>query len=45
MVRRWIKKEEDRYRSELFKLYIKQNKSLCEVSKILAIPEATEKNI
>ena len=41
MVRCWTKKEENKYRSELFNLYIKQNKSLCEVSKVLGIPEST----
>ncbi|MFA6076515.1 MAG: LAGLIDADG family homing endonuclease [Candidatus Paceibacterota bacterium] len=39
MVRRWTKKEEGKYRSELFKIYVKQNKSLGEVSKILDISE------
>lgn len=39
MTRRWTEKEEDKYRSELFNLYIKQNKSLFEVSKILGISE------
>lgn len=34
-------KEEGKYHSELFHLYIKQNKSLREVSKILGIPEST----
>lgn len=39
MARRWTKKEEKKYRSELFKLYIKQNKALHEVAKILGITE------
>ncbi|MEK7219392.1 MAG: LAGLIDADG family homing endonuclease [Patescibacteria group bacterium] len=41
MARRWTKEEEYRYRSELLDLYIKQNKSLSEVSKILGISEQT----
>ena len=39
MARRWTKKEENKYRSELFDLYTKKNKSLSEVSKILNISE------
>lgn len=39
MARRWTKKEEDKYRSELSDLYVKQNKSLREVSKVLGISE------
>ena len=39
MARRWTKEEEGKYRYELFKLYIKQNKSLSEVSKLLGISE------
>ncbi len=41
MARRWTKEEEGRYHSELFNLYIKENKSLFEISKILKMPEAT----
>ena len=41
MARRWTTKEEAKCRSELFRLYIKQNKSLREVSKILGMPEST----
>ena len=39
MARRWTKKEEDKYRSELFHIYVKQNKSLREVSEVLGISE------
>ena len=39
MAKRWTKKEEEKYRSELFNLYVKQNKSLREVSKVLDISE------
>lgn len=39
MARRWTKKEENKYKSELIKLYIKKNKSLKEVSNILRISE------
>ena len=41
MARRWTKEEENKNRSELSHLYIKQNKSLGEVSKILGMPEST----
>lgn len=41
MARRWTMKEENRYHFELVDLYIKQNKSLREVSKILGISEST----
>ena len=39
MARRWSTKEENKYRSQLYKLYVKQNKSLREVSKVLGISE------
>src|SRR3989338_4246580 len=39
MARRWTKREEATYYSELHFLYIKQNKSLREVSKVLDISE------
>ena len=41
MAKRWTKREEDKYRSELFNLYVKQNKSLREISKVLGISEQT----
>lgn len=41
MARRWTKEEENKYRSELCSLYIKKNKSLREISKMLGIPEPT----
>lgn len=41
MARRWTRKEENKYRVELFRLYIKQNKSLREVAEILNISEKT----
>lgn len=41
MAKRWIKREEDKYRSELVYLYVKKNKSLREVSRILGILEST----
>src|SRR3989338_5989963 len=41
MARRWTKEEETKYHSELIYLYIRQNKSLREVSKILGMPEST----
>lgn len=41
MTRRWTKKEENKYRSELLCLYIKQNKSLREISRALDVPEST----
>ncbi|MEK7669256.1 MAG: LAGLIDADG family homing endonuclease [Patescibacteria group bacterium] len=41
MARRWTKREESKYRSELFSLYIKQNKALHEVAKILGVTEQT----
>ncbi|MES3031615.1 MAG: LAGLIDADG family homing endonuclease [Patescibacteria group bacterium] len=41
MAKRWTTKEEDGYRSELFNLYVKRNKSLREVSKVLDMPEST----
>jgi len=41
MAKRWMEKEERKYHSELFHLYVKQNKSLFEVSKILGISEST----
>ncbi len=39
MARPWTKKEESKYHFELFNLYIKQNKSLQEVSRVLGISE------
>src|SRR3989338_7696165 len=39
MARRWTKQEENKYHFELFDLYVKQNKNLREVSKILNISE------
>jgi len=41
MAKRWTKSEERKYHSELNYLYIKKNKSLREISKILGIPEST----
>lgn len=41
MAKRWTKQEENKYRSELFYLYVKQNKSLREVSKVLSVSEKT----
>lgn len=41
MARRWTKKEENKYRRELVRIYIKQNKSLREASRILDISEKT----
>lgn len=41
MARRWTKKEEKEKREELKLLYIKENKSIGEISKILKIGEST----
>jgi len=41
MARRWNKKEEDFYRSELKNLYIKENKTIGEIAVILGISEPT----
>ena len=41
MSRRWTKKEEKSFRSELVTLYIKQNKTIGETGKILSIAEST----
>lgn len=41
MARRWNKKEEDFYRSELKNLYIKENKTIGEISLLLGISEPT----
>ena len=41
MARRWTKKEEGRYREELKKLYIVQNKTITEIGAVLGISEKT----
>jgi DNA-binding transcriptional regulator WhiA len=41
MAKRWTKEEEKKYHTELSFLYIKKNKSLQEISKILNVPEST----
>lgn len=41
MGKRWIKKEELQKRNELLKFYIKQNKTIGEIAKILKIGEST----
>jgi DNA-binding transcriptional regulator WhiA len=41
MANRWTKEEEYKYRSELLDYYVKQNKSLRDISEILNIPEST----
>jgi len=41
MARRWTKKEETFKRKELFNLYVKQNKSIGEISDILKLNESS----
>ena len=41
MTRRWTESEEEKKKRELLKLYVKQNKSIREVGKILGIAEST----
>lgn len=41
MAKRWTKEEEIKYHTELFYLYVKKNKSLGEISKILKLKEST----
>lgn len=41
VARRWNKEEEDKYRTKLILLYVKRNKSIKEVGKILCIAEQT----
>lgn len=41
MAKRWTKKEERKYKTELVEYYVKQNKTIREVGKILGIAEQT----
>lgn len=41
MARRWTTDEENKYRAELIRLYVRENRSLKEVAKVLKIAEQT----